>query len=180
MIEFRGNSKAIGVDAARGIVKTEVEEVKGDVLNVVPAQRAGAIAVKAGLITANDRWCGVDWLTTESTAVKNVHVLGDATLSAPGMPKSGSMANQQAKVCAAAVVALINGRAPNPNPKIANMCYSFVSDDEVIHVTSVHELNDRNVFVPIKGAGGLSPARNTLEAKYAWAWAQNIWADMLG
>jgi len=180
MIEFRGNSKAVAVDAAKGIVKTEIEEVRGDVLNVVPAQRAGDIARKAGLITANDRWCGVNWLTTESTAAKNVHVLGDATLSAPGMPKSGSMANQQAKVCAAAVVALINGEVPNPNPKIANMCYSFVSDDEVIHVTSVHALDDKKVFVPVKGAGGLSAARNTLEAKYAWAWAQNIWSDMLG
>lgn len=180
MIEFRGNSKAIGVDAARGIVKTEVEEVRGDVLNVVPPQRAGDIAVKAGLITANDRWCGVNWRTTESVAVKDVHVIGDSTLSAPGMPKSGSMANQQAKVCAAAVVAMLNGREPSPDPKIANMCYSFVSDDEVIHVTSVHQLNDKNVFVPIKGAGGLSPTHNTLEAKYAWAWARNIWSDMLG
>jgi NADPH-dependent 2,4-dienoyl-CoA reductase/sulfur reductase-like enzyme len=180
MIEFRGNSKAIGVDAQNRIVKTEVEEVKGDVLNVVPPQRAGDIAVKAGLITANNRWCGVNWRTAESVAVKDVHVIGDSTLSAPGMPKSGSMANQQAKVCAAAVVAMLNGREPNPNPKIANMCYSFVSDDEVIHVTSVHQLDDKNVFVPIKGAGGLSPARNTLEAKYAWAWAQNIWSDMLG
>jgi sulfite dehydrogenase len=181
MIEFRGNSKAIGVEAKTNTVRLEVEDVKGDVLNVVPPQRAGDIAVKAGLITANNRWCGVDWRTMESTVVKGVHVLGDATLSAPAMPKSGSMANQQAKVCAAAVVALINGREPNPDPKIVNMCYSYVSDDEVIHVTSVHELDaDKKTFVPIKGAGGLSSARNTLEAKHAWAWAQNIWSDMLG
>ncbi len=181
MIEFRGNSKAIGVDANSNTVRLEVEDVKGDVLNVVPPQRAGDIAVKAGLITANDRWCGVDWRTTESTVAKGVHVLGDATLSAPGMPKSGSMANQQAKVCAAAVVAMINGREPSPDPKIVNMCYSFVSDNEVIHVTSVHELDDaRKTFVPVKGAGGLSSARNELEARYAWAWAQNIWADVLG
>jgi sulfide dehydrogenase [flavocytochrome c] flavoprotein subunit len=181
MIEFRGNSKAIGVDAGSNIVKLEVEDVNGDVLNVVPPQRAGDIAVKAGLITANDRWCGVDWRTTESTVVKGVHVLGDATLSAPGMPKSGSMANQQAKVCGAAVVAMINGREPDPDPKIVNMCYSFVSDNEVIHVTSVHELDDgKKTFLPIKGAGGLSSSRNELEARYAWAWAQNIWSDMLG
>jgi sulfide dehydrogenase [flavocytochrome c] flavoprotein chain len=181
MIEFRGNSKAIGVDASSNIVKLEVEEVKGDVLNVVPPQRAGDIAVRAGLITANDRWCGVDWRTTESTVAKGVHVLGDATLSAPGMPKSGSMANQQAKVCAAAVVAMINGREPNPDPKIVNMCYSFVSDSEVIHVTSVHELDAaKKTFIAVKGAGGLSSARNELEGAYAWAWAQNIWSDMLG
>jgi sulfite dehydrogenase len=181
MIEFRGNSKAIGVDPASNTLKLEVEDVRGDVLNVVPPQRAGDIAAKAGLVTANDRWCGVDWRTTESIAAKGVHVLGDATLSAPGMPKSGSMANQQAKVCAAAVVALLNGREPDPDPKIINMCYSYVSDSEVIHVTSVHQLDaDKKTFVAIKGAGGLSAARNELEGAYAWAWAQNIWSDMLG
>jgi sulfite dehydrogenase len=181
MIEFRGNSKAVAVDARSGVVKTEVEEVKGDVLNVVPPHRAGDIAVKAGLVNANNRWCGVDWRTTESTAVKGVHVLGDATLSAPGMPKSGSMANQQAKVCAAAVVALLNGREPLADPRIVNTCYSYVSDDEVIHVASVHELDAaKKTFVAIKGAGGVSSARNTLEGKYAWSWAQNIWSDMLG
>jgi sulfite dehydrogenase len=181
MIEFRGNAKAIGVDATAKTVKLEVEDVKGDVLNVVPPHRAGDIARKAGLITANDRWCGVNWRSMESLAVKDVHVLGDATLSAPGMPKSGSMANQQAKVCAAAVVAMINGQEPSPDPRIVNTCYSFVSDDEVVHVASVHELDaSKKTFVPIKGAGGVSSARNTLEGKYAWAWAQNIWADMLG
>ena len=181
MIEFRGNSKAIGVDAATKTVKLEVEDVKGDVLNVVPPHRAGDIARQAGLITANNRWCGVDWRTLESLAVKGVHVLGDSTLSAPGMPKSGSMANQQAKVCAAAVIAMLSGREPDPDPKIVNTCYSFVSDDEVIHVASVHELDAaKKTFVAIKGAGGVSSARNTLEGKYAWAWAQNIWADMLG
>jgi len=181
MIEYRGNSKCIGVDATTKTVKLEVEDVKGDVLNVVPPQRAGDIARKTGLITANDRWCGVDWRTTESTVAKGVHVLGDSTLSAPGMPKSGSMANQQAKVCAAAVVAMINGQEPNPDPKIVNTCYSFVSDDEVIHVASVHELDaGKKTFVPIKGAGGVSAARNTLEGMYAWSWAQNIWADTLG
>jgi NADH dehydrogenase FAD-containing subunit len=181
VIEYRGNSKAIGVDARTGTVKLEVEDVKGDVLNVVPPHRAGDIAVKAGLITANNRWCGVDWRTMESTAVKGVHVLGDATLSAPGMPKSASMANQQAKVCAAAVVALLNGREPLADPRIVNTCYSYVSDDEVIHVASVHELDAaKKTFVPIKGAGGVSSARNTLEGKLAWSWAQNIWSDTLG
>jgi sulfite dehydrogenase len=181
MIEFRGNSKAVGVDAKSNTVKLEVEDVKGDVLNVVPPHRAGDIALKAGLITANNRWCGVNWRTMESLAVKDVHVLGDATLSAPAMPKSGSMANQHAKVCAAAVVAMINGREPEADPRIVNTCYSFVSDDEVIHVASVHALDAaKKTFVPIKGAGGVSAARNTLEGIYAWAWAQNIWSDVLG
>ena len=180
LIEFRGNSKVTAVDAATMTVRTEFESVRGDVLNVVPPQRAGDIAVKAGLITHNNRWCDVDWRTLESKAAKGVHVLGDATLSAPGMPKSGHMTNQQAKVCAAAVIALMSGRSPNPAPVMTNTCYSYVSDAEVIHVASVHQWNDaQGTILPVKGAGGVSAARNELEGKYAWAWAQNIWADML-
>jgi len=179
MIEFRANSKAIGVDARSGTVKLEFDDVKGDVLNVVPEQRAGAIAFKAGLVTHNNRWCAVDWRTCESTVAKGVHVLGDATLSAPGMPKSGHMANQQAKVCAAAVIALLQDRAPNPNPVVTNTCYSFVSETEVVHVASVHQWSEeKGTILPVKGAGGVSSARNTLEGDYAWGWAQNIWADM--
>jgi hypothetical protein len=181
ILEYRGNAKAIDVNAQAGSVKLEVEDVKGDVLNVIPPQRAGDIAVKAGLITANNRWCGVDWHTMESTAVKGVHVLGDATLSAPLMPKSGSMANQHAKICAAAVIALINGQQPNPEPKIANTCYSYVSENEAIHVASVHTWNDKEkTLTTVPGSGGVSSARSELEGAYASAWATNIWQDVLG
>ena len=181
MLEYRGGAKAIGVDAATRTVKLEAEDVRADVLNVVPPQRAGDIAAKAGLVTVNNRWCGVDWRTMESTAVKAVHVLGDATFSAPLMPKSASMANQHAKICAGAVVAALNGRAPDPEPKIANTCYSFVSDSEVIHVASVHAWNEKDkTLTTVPGSGGVSAARNSLEAAYAWAWAQNIWSDAFG
>jgi sulfide dehydrogenase [flavocytochrome c] flavoprotein chain len=179
MIEYRGNAKVVAIDGGGMAVRTEFDTVKGDVLNVVPPHRAGDIAVKAGLITHNNRWCDVDWLTCESRAVKGVHVLGDATLSAPGMPKSGHMANSQAKVCAAAVVALLNGQAPNASPVVNNTCYSFVSSNEAMHVASVHQWNaGQGTILPVKGAGGVSSARNETEAKYAWSWAQNIWADM--
>src|SRR6266581_430169 len=180
IIEYRPNQKAIGVDVAAMAVKLEFENVSGDVLNVVPPHRAGDIAVKTGLITHNNRWCDVDWRTLESKAAKDVHVLGDATLSASGMPKSGHMANSQAKVCAAAVIALLNGREPSANPVMNNTCYSFVSDREVIHVASVHQWDAaQGTIIPVKGAGGVSVARSGQEAAYGWSWAQNIWADML-
>ncbi len=181
MIEYRGQARVVAVDGAAMSVRTEFDTIKGDVLNVIPPHRAGEIAVKAGLITHNDRWCDVDWRSCESKVVKNVHVLGDATLSAPGMPKSGHMANQQAKVCAAAVIAMINGQAPNPSPVVTNTCYSYVSSSEVVHVASVHQWDSgQSTLIPVKGAGGVSSARNELEGKFAWAWAQNIWADMFG
>jgi sulfide dehydrogenase [flavocytochrome c] flavoprotein chain len=179
MIEYRGNSRAVGVDPKTMTVKLEVEDVRGDVLNVVPPQRAGDIALKSGLVTANNRWCEVDWRTTESKAVKGIHVLGDSTLSAPVMPKSASMANQHAKTCAAAIVAMLNGREP-PQPTAINTCYSFVSGEEAIHVASVHGWNAKEqTLTTVPGSGGVSSARNTLEARYADAWARNIWADAL-
>ncbi|TMH61762.1 MAG: flavocytochrome C [Betaproteobacteria bacterium] len=181
IVEYRPNAKVVAVDANAMTARTEFDTVKGDVLNVVPPQRAADIAVKAGLITHNNRWCDVDWRTMESKEVKGIHVLGDATLSATGMPKSGHMANSQAKVCAAALVELLNGREPNPNPVMSNTCYSFVSDKEVIHVASVHQYDaGQNTIIPVKGAGGVSAARSELEGQYGWSWARNIWADMLG
>ena len=177
IIDYRGNAKVVAVES--GAVRTEFDTVRGDVLNVVPPHRAADIAAKSGLITTNNRWCDVDWRTMESKAVKGVHVLGDATLSAPGMPKSGSMANNHAKIAAAAIVAQLNGRSPE-SPKIINTCYSFVSGKEAIRVSSVHDWEPgQGTLVPVKGAGGVSAARSEAEGTFAWNWARTIWADSL-
>ena len=180
MIDYRPNSEIADVDVKGMTIKLQFGDVKGDVLNVVPPQRAGDIARQAGLITANNRWCGVDWMTCESTAVKGVHVLGDATLSASLMPKSASMANQHAKVCAAAVILLIKGQPVNQAPMMMNTCYSFVDARNVVHVASVHAYNSaEKTMTVVKGSGGLSPGPSELEGAYAWGWAKNIWADSL-
>jgi sulfite dehydrogenase len=180
ILEYRGNAKAIGIDAATMTVKLEVEDVKGDVLNVVPPHRAGDIAQKAGLITTNNRWCDVDWRTMESRAAPGIHVLGDATLSAPAMPKSASMANNHAKIAAAAIIEIVNGRAPEPM-QILNTCYSFVSQKEAIRVSSVHAWDEKDrTLKAVAGSGGVSAARSEAEGTFAWNWARTIWADSLG
>jgi sulfide dehydrogenase [flavocytochrome c] flavoprotein subunit len=180
MIEYRPNSELNDVDVRTLTAKLQFEDVKADVLNVVPPQSAAAIAGRSGLITANNRWCGLDWITYESTAVKGVHVLGDATLAGPAMPKSASMANQHAKACAAAVIALIKGQAVNQQPMLMNTCYSFVDGKNVMHVASVHQYDaEQKTMIPVKGAGGLSDKASELEGTYAWGWARNIWAEAL-
>jgi NADPH-dependent 2,4-dienoyl-CoA reductase/sulfur reductase-like enzyme len=181
IVEYRGNHVLTDVDVAARTAKFEVQDaVKADVLNVVPPQRAGAIARAAGVVTANDRWCEIDWLTMESIKVKNVHVIGDAIQLAAGMPKSGHMANQHAKLCAAAVVALLAGQAPNPTPVVTNTCYSFITDKDVVHVCSVHQYDrEKKTVNPVQGAGGVSTAMSELEGRYAFNWAKNIWADTL-
>ncbi|TNF52761.1 MAG: NAD(P)/FAD-dependent oxidoreductase, partial [Burkholderiales bacterium] len=79
MIEYRPKHTVADVDAATNTLKFEFnDDFKATVLNVVPNMRAGDVAVKAGLATANARWCEVDFLTFESKAAKNIHVLGDA------------------------------------------------------------------------------------------------------
>jgi sulfite dehydrogenase len=180
MVEFRGNNALADVDARTMTAKLQLDDVKVDVLNVVPPMRAADLAVKTGIVNMNNRWVGVDWLTMESTAVKGIHVLGDAVLAAPLMPKSGHMANQHAKVAAAAIINLLNGQAPNPTPVVMNTCYSFVDAKNVIHVASVHQYSTaKKIFETVPGSGGVSAARSELEGVYGDSWAKNIWADML-
>ena len=182
MLEYRGQHKASSVDAKTMTVKFDVQDdVKADVLNVLPPMRAGALAVRSKFANANARWCQVNYQTFESTAAKDIHIIGDAIQIAPAMPKSGHMANSHGKVVAAAIVAELKGLELNSRPMLTNTCYSFVSPAEVIHVASVHEyVAAEKTFKTIAGSGGVSAARSELEATYATGWARNIWADTLG
>lgn len=181
MIDYRPKHKVVDVDVATNTLKFEFnDDFKAAVLNVIPNQSAGSIAVKTGLATANNRWCEVDFLTFESKAQKNIHVLGDAIQVAPLMPKSGHMANQHGKTCAAAVVSLLQGKEPPALPIYANTCYSFVTATDVVHVASVHRYDaEKKTMLTVPGSGGLSASANALEGQYAMAWARNIWADTL-
>ncbi len=181
IVEYRGQHKATAVDARTNTVKFEIQDdVKADVLNVLPPMRAGAIAVQTGLANANARWCNVDYLTFQSTAAKDIHVLGDSIQIAPAMPKSGHMANSHAKVAAAAIVAELAGWEVNPAPMLTNTCYSFTDAKNVVHVASVHEyVAAEKTFKTVAGSGGVSPGPTELEGTYAWSWARTIWSDAL-
>ena len=180
LLEYRPNSELHDVDAATRTAILAFDQVKADVLNVVPAQRAGDIAVKSGLKLINKRWVDIDWLSMEAIGSKGIHVLGDAIFPAPAMPKSGHLSNQHAKLAAAAILNLLAGEAPSPAPVVMNTCYSFVDAKNAMHVASVHRYDSaQKTMLPIAGAGGVSAARSEMEAKAALGWAQNIWADML-
>ena len=182
LLEYVPNAEVESVDAANMTLELKVHgKQKVNVINLIPPQKAGAIARRVGLATVGNRWCGVDFLTYESTRHQGIHVLGDSIAGSPGMPKSGHMANQEAKVCASAIAALSVGQPVPTEPLIANTCYSFVSQSEVIHVASVHRYDaEKKAMVTVPGAGGLSPAPSQVEALYAMAWAANIMNDTLG
>lgn len=182
IIEYRNQHKAIAVSAKEGLIKFDVQgDVKADVINALPAMRAGKIAQQAGLANmANNRWCGVNYQSFESTAAKDVFVIGDAIQVAPLMPKSGHMANNHGKVAAAAIVAQLSGWEINQTPMLTNTCYSFVDDRNVIHVASVHEyVAAERTFKVVAGSGGVSAEPTELEGTYANNWAKTIWSDTL-
>jgi len=177
VLEYRPNAELQEV-LADGTARFEFEDVRADVLNLIPPQRAGDVV--RDFANVNRRWVGVDWLTMQAQAAPGVHVVGDAILSASAMPKSGHLANQQGKLAAAAVLQLLKGQAVNPAPVVMNTCYSFVTPTEAMHVASVHQYDAaEKTMKAVPGAGGLSPAPNAAEGKFALAWADNIWADTL-
>ncbi len=183
LLEYRPNNelKEVVVGTSGQLAaKLEFDDLKVDVLNVIPPQRGGDIARSAGLLNMNSRWVGVNWLTMESTAAPGIHVLGDATFSAPAMPKSGHMANQHAKVAAAAIIDMLQGKPVNATPVVMNTCYSFVTASDVVHVASVHQYDSVDkTFKAVPGSGGVSAAASAVEGRYALSWADNIWADTL-
>ena len=152
MIDYRPNNIIAEVDVKTKTVKTDFETVTGNVLNIIPPQRAGKPAQLVGVDNADKRWCEVSFITYESTAVPNIHVIGDAIDS--NLPKSAHMATNQARICASAIVELMSSRAPDPAPVFANTCYSFVSDKEAMHVATVYRYDaNKKIMVAAEGGG---------------------------
>ncbi len=183
MIEWISESEggAIeGVDAGNMTVHpTFGDPVKADVINLIPPQKAGAIAHAAGL-SADGAWCPVNQRTFESTVHKDIHVIGDAAIANP-MPKSGFAASSQGKVCAAAIAAGLSGREM-PDPSYVNTCYSLIGPEYGISVAAVYRMGESGI-VAVKGAGGVSPKDATEafrkeEARYTVGWYQSITSDI--
>ena len=177
LVDYRPNNALIEIDVATRNVKTEFETVKADVLNVIPPQRAGKLARALGMANIDRRWCEVDFLTYESRVVPGVHIIGDAVAAA--QPKSAHMATSHAKVCASAIVSLMAGEAPDPQPVFANTCYSFVSDTMAMHVANVYRFDASKKIMVSEEGGGVSDRPSEQEGNYAQWWARNIWSDVL-
>jgi len=176
MIQYRGAQKVTAVNAKNRSVFIEgMEEVKGDVVNVIPPQRAGNIARTAGLIGPDKSWCPIDGTTFESTIQKSIHVIGDACV-AGAMPKSGYSANSEAKVCATNIVALMNGKETTEMSGI-NTCYSYLSAKEAVSVAGVYAVKEGKI-IAVPNSGGVSPDLSEVEAVYASSWLRNILTEM--
>ncbi len=184
MIEWvKGSAggKIESVDVAGMSLSGEVDDYQGDVINIIPAQKAGHIAHVAGL-TNKSGWCPIKGDTFESTIHDNIHVIGDAAIQSP-LPKSGYAANSEGKVCAAAVVALLNGDKA-PDPSYVNTCYSVIAPGDGISVAMVYNFKDGKIN-KVKGSGGLTPGKfnarlRAREQENGYSWYDNIIRDTFG
>lgn len=177
IIDYRPNNVVLDVDIKTKTVKTDFDTVSADVLNIIPPQRAGKPAQMAGLNNIDKSWCEVDFLTYESKLAPYIHVIGDSVSAA--LPKSAHMATSQARVCASAIVELMQHRVPDQNPVFANTCYSYVDDKQAMHVANVYRYDESKKIMVSAEGGGVSLKPSELEGGYASAWATNIWSDVL-
>lgn len=200
MIEWIGASAGGQVERIDGetlTAHTTFDDIKCDVLNIIPPHRAGKIARDTGLATLKGNWCEVKPESMESKAHKDIYVIGDSCVGGEpqtgnAFPKSAHMANSQAKAVVASLVAKLNGLPP-PVPVYTNTCYSVVAHDwgfSVVHLFRV----EGGQWVYIKEGSGISPVTfgtkeapkpvpriyRRMEAEYADGWLRNLLADAFG
>jgi NADPH-dependent 2,4-dienoyl-CoA reductase/sulfur reductase-like enzyme len=179
LIDYRPGNLASALDARAMKLATEFEDVRADVINLIPPMRAAAVTDLVGARTGdNGSWCPVDYLSYESTEVPNVHILGDAILS--NLSKAGSMANNSGKACAAALIELFAGRPPEPAPVVTSTCFSASTDRHAFHVASVFRYDPGSKSMEVQPGGGVSGEESAKEFQLMRDWARNIWADTLG
>ncbi len=178
VIDYRPNSEVLSVNWAARKIVTNWETIAFDAANVIPPQRAGKLVAAAGLLGSDPatRWAPVNPLSYESKLVSNVHVIGDS--QGTGQPKSGHMANAQAKVCADALVRYFAGEQPDPAPMTSSACYSPITATTASWLTVVFAYDPATGLmkpVPNTLAEAPTPTKDHYEDMFGWA--RNLFAD---
>jgi sulfide dehydrogenase [flavocytochrome c] flavoprotein chain len=184
IVEWVGLSQGghvTAIDVANKTFITDFDKIKASVGNVIPPQKAGAIAQAAG-VTDRTGWCPVNPVTFESTLQRGIYVIGDAAI-AGAMPKSAYAANEQGKICAAAIGSAFRGERP-ATPRLTSVCYSLIAPDYAISISGVYQpVNGQ--YVEIEGTSAASPVEaprslRLQEANFAGAWFKTITDEIFG
>jgi sulfide dehydrogenase [flavocytochrome c] flavoprotein subunit len=178
MIEWIGvgqGGNVTEIDTAEKTFVTDFDKFKADVGNVIPPQKAGAIAHVAG-VADRTHWCPVDPISFESSLQPGIHIIGDSAVAGT-MPKSAFAANEQGKICAAAIAKLLKGDKPE-EPKLTSVCYSLIAPDYAISISGVYRPSGGQ-FLEVEGTSATSPVEaprtlRTQEASFADMWFKSI------
>ena len=169
VIDYYSDVQVTGVDSGSMTLMTNIGGVRANVLNVIPPHRAGQILTANGLADVGGRWTSVDVRSYEAKVAANIHVIGDA--AATTQPKAGHIANQEAKVCADAVVRLLGGLNPDPAPVTNSACYSPITSDTASWLTAVYGYDPfTNSMQIVPGASGEAsqPSQDNFEDMGKW------------
>lgn len=176
VIEYHPGVTINSVDASTLTLHTSAGDLQANVLNVIPSHRAGDLVTTNGLANVGGRWAGVDVLSYEAHAAADVHVLGDA--SDTTQPKAGHIANQEAKVCADAIVRLFAGGQPDPAPVTNSACYSPITADTASWLTAIFAYDPATgTMKPVPGASGEAAARSKNNFEEMFEWFNALMAD---
>ena len=172
--ETHGGIKSVNGDTMEFV--TDLDTFKADAACVVPAQRAGSIAMAAG-VTDGD-WAPIIPATMASKADPNIHVLGDASV-ASSMPKSGFSANSQAKVAANAIRGELTGSRVY-DPRFANTCWSLIATDDGVKVGANYKAGAEKIDVVDKFVSQAKESNDLRKTTYeeSIGWYDGITTDM--
>lgn len=176
VVEYHPGVSINSIDASTMTLNTSLGNLKADVINAIPPHRAGQVVIANGLANVGGRWAGVDVLTYQSTVAPGIHVIGDA--SATTQPKAGHIANQEAKICADAIVRLLAGRSPDPSPITNSACYSPITADTASWLTAVFAYDPvSGSMQAVPGASGEATARSADNYKEMFKWFNTLMED---
>lgn len=176
-IEYHTNVAINSVDSPNRIINTSIGAIQASVLNVIGPMQAGKIVRDVGLaVDPSARWAPVDPLTYASTVYPEIHVIGDS--QATGQPKSGHMANAQAKVCADAIVRNFAGLAPNPAPATNSACFSPITANTASWLTVVFQYDSATrTMKSVPASFGEASTPSVSNYKRMFTWADSLFSD---
>ena len=165
------------IDHKTNTVITEFgDKFRGDVINLIPPQTAGRIAIEAGL-TDSSGWCPIKPISSTSLLAPNIHVIGDAANYAP-IPKSAFAANSEAKHCALTISLMLKDQDPS-DPVWFNTCYSAISADQAISVSNVYRLDSKQGLSQASIMGGVSSRTDADTLKQEAVFGQSAYRHLL-
>lgn len=176
IVEYKPNCTVQSVNSASRTFNTTLGTISGTVANYLPDMKAGAMVSAAGLVDAGARWAAIDPLTYGSLRYPEIHVIGDSQATA--QPKSGTMANAQAKVCADAILRAIDGQAPNPSPVTMSACYSPITSKTASWLTASYQYDAATKSMKrVEASFGEASSPNAENYIDMFDWANSLFED---
>jgi NADPH-dependent 2,4-dienoyl-CoA reductase/sulfur reductase-like enzyme len=161
---------------------TEVERsFDADVLNVIPTHRAGKIISHLGFNSISGRWADVNPISYELNTEPGVYVIGDS--SGTSQPKSGHMANSQAKICADAIIRMIANQPLDSQERLSNLttnsaCYSPITFNTATWLTAGFTYDQtEHKMKAIPASLGQAEQHTKDHYKDMFSWSQNLFEN---